>query len=256
MGVKKIPFIIAAFILVVSIFLFLIPANQAEESAATILQKAFSATGATAVTSEVYLRGRLAPGAFESMKERRGLLEAILRGAGGKAGTREPAFSEIDTDDSSGTQLNYIISNDSTLHASVLQERQKGAAGGSQVSVSLVSTAREQGPAEEAGRLESLLKQYCTSTSVNICITGRLDGELDSVEADDLCDRILESTGADEVEGLQGEKLVSVSAFSPSIENSIRVNGKRINLNVAVRYNSYEGKTYIWLATPVITTEY
>jgi len=34
------------------------------------------------------------------------------------------------------------------------------------------------------------------------------------------------------------------------------VNGKKVNMNLAIRYNSYEDRTYIWLATPVITVEY
>lgn len=83
-----------------------------------------------------------------------------------------------------------------------------------------------------------------------------MDGKLNDNELETVCERIFKSAGADKVEGMRDGGLVSVSAFSPVIDEAVRVNGKRINLNVAVRYNSYEGKTYIWLATPVITTEY
>jgi len=63
-------------------------------------------------------------------------------------------------------------------------------------------------------------------------------------------------SNAKKVEGITEENLISISAYSPRVKSSILVNEKRVNINLAMRYNSYEDKTYIWLATPVITTEY
>ena len=73
---------------------------------------------------------------------------------------------------------------------------------------------------------------------------------------EEISGRILTETGAKRIEGIKDRNYISVSAYSPYIQEFIQVRGKRVNLNLAARYNSYEDKTYIWLATPVITTEY
>lgn len=253
---KKFTFIAIVFILVVSIFIILIQTNQTENSTANIIQTAFHTTGAKVVTSEIYIRGRLQAEACDSVQERQSLLTGIIRGAGGSVKTVKPVFSETDTDTGIATQLDYIINDDISMQASIFCEKQENPAREDWVTVSLTNTSQTQELEETAARLELLLKNYSESTSVNICITGSMEGTLDDSEVDEICGKILESAGASKIEGLQENDLVSVSAFSPLIGNTVKVNGKRINLNVAVRYNSYEGKTYIWLASPVITTEY
>lgn len=253
---KRFTFIAAVFILVVSIFLLLMQKEQKDYSTANIIQSAFHTTGATVVTSEIYIRGRLEAETCDDQQERRSLLTDIIRYAGGNIKTVRPVFAEMDTDTGIGTQADYIINDDSSIHTSVFCEKLGLSIRDSWVTVSLTNTSQKQELEETAANLEALLKKYSGSTSVNISITGSLEGTLDNSEVDSICAKILESAGASKVEGLQENDLVSISAFSPSIGNTVRVNGKRINLNVAVRYNSYEGKTYIWLASPVITTEY
>ena len=253
---KKFTFIAIVFILVVSIFLILIQTDHIEYSTANIIQAAFYTTGAKVVTSEIYVRGRLKAEACDNVQERRSLLTDIIRNEGGNMESVKPAFSETDTDTGIGTQLDYIINDDISINASVFCEKQGSSVSEGWVTVSLINTSQTQEMEEAAASLESVLRTHSEATSVNICITGSIEGTLDNIKVDEICGKILESAGASKVEGLQEDDLVSVSAFSPSIGNTVKVNGKRINLNVAVRYNSYEGKTYIWLASPVITTEY
>ncbi|OZV13462.1 hypothetical protein CIW83_04260 [Tissierella sp. P1] len=50
--------------------------------------------------------------------------------------------------------------------------------------------------------------------------------------------------------------LVSYTAYTPLIESSIFSGEKKVNLNLAIRYNENEDKTYIWIGTPIITTGY
>lgn len=67
---------------------------------------------------------------------------------------------------------------------------------------------------------------------------------------------ILDGAKAKKVNGMSEKNLISVSAYSPLIDNNIEIEGRKINMNLALRYNAFEDKTYIWLATPVITIEY
>ena len=50
--------------------------------------------------------------------------------------------------------------------------------------------------------------------------------------------------------------ITSYTVFTPYIDNYIFFFRKRVNLNLAIRYNEYENRTYIWIGTPIITTGY
>lgn len=253
---KRIPFLVIVFLIIVSIYLLLMQSEEQENTAPASIQTAFYATGANVVASEIYIRGKIDPKACDNRKERQEILTGIIRGICEEEKIGKPAFTEIDTDISRGTQTDYIINEDSKLHASILSENGGNMGKICWVSASLVNTSQKQSLAEAEADLEAAMKIWSRDTSVNVCITGSIDGSLDEEEVNAICDIILDSTGSNKVEGLKQDEFVSVSAFSPAIGNAVRVNGKRINLNMAVRYNSYEGKTYIWLASPVIATEY
>ena len=252
---KKFTSIIIIFILVISILIIIIQAKP-NISTAVILQKAFSATGAKIATSEIYIRAELDTEGFENMEKRQQLLSDIIAGAGGDIAGVKPVFSSIDNDISFGNEIDYIISDNSSIHISLLKNRQMGASEKYQAVISLTDTSQKQEMAAAVSRLTDVLKRVDLNPEINLRITGSLDGNLKESELEAVCKKALDSVGANRVEGMRDKGLISVSAFSPSIDEAVRVNGKQVNLNIAVRYNSYEGKTYIWLATPVITTEY
>lgn len=104
--------------------------------------------------------------------------------------------------------------------------------------------------------LYGLFKESELKPEFNFCIVGNFNGQLDYLSLNDICLKLLEKANARSVEGIRDGNMISVSAYSPIIKESISANGRKVNLNLAIRYNSYEDKTYIWLATPVITREY
>ena len=252
---KKFTSIIFVFILVISILIILIQANP-NISTAVILQKAFSATGAKIAASEIYIRAELDAEGFENMEKRQQLLSDIIAGAGGDIAGLKPVYTSVDNDISFGNETDYLISDNSNIHIRLLKNRQEGESEKYQAIISLTDTSQEQEMAASVTGLTDVLKKVDINPEINLCITGSLNGNLKENELEVICKKTLDSIGANRVEGIRDKGLISVSAFSPSIDEAVRVNGKQVNLNMAVRYNSYEGKTYIWLATPVITTEY
>jgi hypothetical protein len=88
------------------------------------------------------------------------------------------------------------------------------------------------------------------------CFTGFYEGKMSEDEVDDILGRVFSKIDAKEVDGVDDSGLKSVTAYSPAISNYMRIGGSKVNINLAVRYNSYEDRTYIWIGTPVITTEY
>lgn len=253
---KKFTFAILIFILVISIFFISIQKVQQEYSAAAVMNTAFKVTGASAVSCEVFIRCDLSSADFEKEDIRRQLLCDLISGAGGNPAGKEPFFSNIDNDMSFGTQTDYIISEYDSIHTSILKDRQAKTPDLFRLTAIYDDTSGSFDTAKVVKGLDDVFAKYVDDPAVNISITGSLDGRLDEEDLDRLYDKVFETIGAYEVEGIDEAGLVSVSAFSPSIRDAVRVNGRRININMAARYNSYEGKTYIWLATPVITTEY
>lgn len=253
---KKFSFALTIFIIVISIFLISIQKVQQENSAADVVNRAFNATGASAVSCEVFARCDLSSDTLEKEEFRRQLLNKIISAAGGDLSKKQPVFSNIDNDVSLGTMTDYIINNDNTIHTSVLKDKQTDNPDVFRISATYVNTSGTEGLSGVVSGLDRAFKQYAGDPDINISITGSLDGKLNEGELDLIYKNVFDSIGAYRVEGINEGGFTSVSAFSPSIHDSVRVNGRRININMAARYNSYEGKTYIWLATPVITTEY
>ncbi len=105
-------------------------------------------------------------------------------------------------------------------------------------------------------KVKDLVEGYMEGARTNCCIVGSYAEKVprDSIEA--IIGSILQSAGASEVERAVYDDFVSVSAYTPDIGRYVEMRENRVNLNVAMRYNSFEGKTYIWLGSPVISLEY
>ena len=248
--------IITAVVLLISIFIIIMQADK-QDSTAAVMQKAFAAAGARIASSEIYVRGRLEDCVCEAADEQEAMLSDMLKKLGGSTEAVKPVFFSFNNDTGIGTEIDYIMNENRSIHASIINST-KGEVSEEykDVMISLTDTSQRPEIASSAAALAEAIKSYGMDPEVNICITGSLEGNLNENELEVVCEKIFKSAGADKVEGMQENGMISVSTFSPAIGEAIRVNGRKVNLNVAVRYNSYEGRTYIWLATPVITTEY
>jgi galactitol-specific phosphotransferase system IIB component len=105
-------------------------------------------------------------------------------------------------------------------------------------------------------KVEKVFRTHNLKTNVNSCITGTYEGNLSDKQLDGICKKILKDSNATKVSSNRDEDIISVSAFSPLIKDKFSIKGKQINLSLAIRYNKLENKTYIWVATPVVNTEY
>lgn len=102
----------------------------------------------------------------------------------------------------------------------------------------------------------NVLNKYKINPQINISIYGKIDGKVDSEKTDKLLDQILRAGSAKKVEGVRDNNYVSITAYTNKIKDFILVNNKKVNLNLAMRYNPNENYTYVWLATPLILTGY
>ncbi|HOJ09421.1 MAG TPA: YwmB family TATA-box binding protein [Clostridiales bacterium] len=104
--------------------------------------------------------------------------------------------------------------------------------------------------------VEAAFKMNKVKPVTNSCIIGNYQGKIDYINMNEVCKNIFSILGAKKVGNVAQNNLVSVSAYSPAIGNSIKVDRNKSNIDIAVRYNGYEQKTYIWIATPAISMTY
>ncbi len=246
--------IIFAFVLVISIFIIMMQQDKPYSPAAEAVEKVFSETGAAAVSSEIYVRGTSKRKVLDEEDARR-LLEDIINGTEAKYSNDVPVFNTVNNDYAKSIEINYIIDENKTIQMSLSNDTNKDADSTS-LTISFTDTSRNPAVRSNAAAVADVLGRHEIEFDTNISLTGSVDGKMENDQIEDLYIRAFKSIGADRVEGIDDNGLVSVSAFSPSIGEAVRVNGKKVNISMAARYNSYEDKTYIWLATPVITTEY
>lgn len=108
----------------------------------------------------------------------------------------------------------------------------------------------------ERQRLESYFAAKNVKPKISSCVIGVYDGKLTENEMRAKIADAMSSVKAKEVEGLASEGLNSISAFSGNINSFVLSNNKKVNMQIAMRYSSYDGKTYIWIGSPLINVEY
>lgn len=108
----------------------------------------------------------------------------------------------------------------------------------------------------EKKSLESYFAAKNVKPKISSCVIGIYDGKLTESEMRTKIADAMNSVKAKEVEGLASEDLNSISAFSGNINSFVISNNKKVNMQIAMRYSSYDGKTYIWIGSPLIHVEY
>jgi len=97
---------------------------------------------------------------------------------------------------------------------------------------------------------------YKKKPRVSITMVGWFDGKLSDPKMQEKSKEILKFLKAKEIEGIKEEDFMSRTAYTDYIKEYIRLGSDKININLAMRYSPVEERTYLWLATPIIGTEY
>jgi len=91
---------------------------------------------------------------------------------------------------------------------------------------------------------------------ISTCIKGLLADKMENGASNALIKQVFQKVKAKEVEGVRTDLVTSVSGYSPLSKDYIVTNGQQMNLQVAVHYDSYQGKTRVLVGSPIVTIEY
>lgn len=105
-------------------------------------------------------------------------------------------------------------------------------------------------------KISEMLKKNGIESEVNTCIVGTFKGKLDRDEINDKITMTINKINGKIIEDYYDNSLISVSAYTPLINEHIFIGNKKMNINVAMRYSEYENDTYIWIGTPIIAIGY
>lgn len=94
------------------------------------------------------------------------------------------------------------------------------------------------------------------SARISTCLVGWLDGKLDKEKWPEKLKKAGHALGATDAELTIQPGYAGMTGFSPGLPESIVVGDRRININLAIRYSPYDNRTYVVIASPVITGEY
>lgn len=174
---------------------------------------------------------------------------AIIKPAG------EVSNVALDTDEALSKHV--INANDGNKHYIITVESAKTETGGETHVIVEVYIDKDY---NELMTERQKLEQYFTAMSiqpkVSRCIIGEYDGKMTESEMRSKISDAMTSVRAKQVEAMASEELSSISAFSGNINNFILSNNKKVNMQIAMRYSSYEKKTSIWIGSPLIPVEY
>ncbi|MEA4847697.1 MAG: YwmB family TATA-box binding protein [Clostridiaceae bacterium] len=122
------------------------------------------------------------------------------------------------------------------------------------IDVSMDRSYREL--AAERQNIIDAIRRPESSMNFSSCIIGTYKGRMEEKDADNKSRTALQSINARKVESIENEELKSISAFSNSVGGYVISDAARVNVQLAMRYSSYDDKTYIWIGTPLIPMGY
>lgn len=99
---------------------------------------------------------------------------------------------------------------------------------------------------------ETMEELSCTEISTTIQLVGDYPGYLPLERRNEITEEILHALGAEVVYEYREAELYTVYAYTGSLDNYITVEGKKINLHIAMSQNEDRYRTILYLASPIL----
>ncbi|MDR3562517.1 MAG: YwmB family TATA-box binding protein [Negativicutes bacterium] len=238
---------------IIIVALLFVAGRSEKLPAAEGLGRAMESAGVT--VSEVRVSGwsRL-PGVDPSAQQLVAITEAALTGLGISPGQSKIEFLEYRQGQAARAELadgNRLL----TVDTRTIRPGKAGAPG----QVFLTITVKVSGERAAADGWDKVvaatLRQAGGSPQITTCLVGWLDGKLEKDEWQERLTAAGRALGAAGFDTLMQPDFVSATSFSPLLPTWVAVGDKPVNLNLAIRFSPYDGRTYVTAGSPVILGE-
>lgn len=193
---------------------------------------------------------------FISLEE----LQQLARKTAKKLGNPNPQVVSEGGGDFRQVRIQSAMGDNSVLSLaaqSLINYGQPDNQGETYITVSIV-----QGVKDRSSRLSSeavkgaLFSPFGEKPQVLTNIVASLPGKLSAAEQEQLLSRLFAAAEAKRIDGINTEQLYSVTGFTPAIKDRLEIGENQVNLNIAVRYHNEDGRTYIYIGSPLLIGEY
>jgi len=189
-----------------------------------------------------------------------GELERIARKTAGRLGGSDLQPIKENGDDFRQVRIQSLLDGRTVLNVaaqSLINYSRPGRLGETYLTVSIARRIDRDDRSRWADRLRSALAAAGGDgpqvlTNIIAAVPGKLSGE----EKRDMANRLFEAVGAEKVEGIDADGLFSLTGYTPKFKDSLRIGENKVNINIAVRYHSSDGQTYIYIGAPLLIGEY
>ncbi|MBZ2174913.1 YwmB family TATA-box binding protein [Schnuerera sp. xch1] len=105
-------------------------------------------------------------------------------------------------------------------------------------------------------KVEKIFDEYDKSMNVTSCIVGTINDNMNMGKNEDKILAATKTVNGKIIEQYKDDDTLSFSIFTPYIDEYIYTGENKMNLNIAMRFDEHENKTYILIGTPIITIGY
>lgn len=120
----------------------------------------------------------------------------------------------------------------------------------------LRNSAKEQAFVENFAYLNQLLESVSVKPEIKVNIQGSINKKLSHETQQEMIMNMFATLNASIYGGLNEKKIISLTGYSEELNYSLGSNEKRINVQIASRFDVVSKKTKFSIGTPLITTEY
>lgn len=105
-------------------------------------------------------------------------------------------------------------------------------------------------------KIKEIYQENEIKPEINITVIGTYNKKFTNEEKKSIVKKILACVKANVIKEYVNERLYSAYGYTKLIKDYEDVDGDKVNMHVAIRYNEYENRTYLYIASPVISVDY
>lgn len=103
---------------------------------------------------------------------------------------------------------------------------------------------------------EEKLEEIGQKSKSNVTVVGYCAGNIDKNQKEVVSNKVFSYLKAKKTEENIIDNVYNINGYTRLIDNHIMSKNKKMNLDLSMNYNECEDKTFLFLATPIITVEY
>jgi len=105
-------------------------------------------------------------------------------------------------------------------------------------------------------KMTGVFRIFKSEPEINQLLVGHMEGKLVSSQQNGIIEDIFQAAGGKVYGGVVEEYYISKTGFVPNLIDQVQVGTDRINMQAAMSYNEIDNKTYLYIGSPLVFSDY